>query len=79
MAALDDLKALGPRLDAVAAAIGTDTATAVANATAAANQQISTLEATATQAETDLANEVTDLTAKVATLETAVGITPPAA
>lgn len=78
MPALDDLKALEPRLDAVIAAIGNDTATAVANATAPLNQQITELQAAAATAESNLAAEVATMGGKVASLETAVGITPPA-
>lgn len=78
MAALDDLKSLEPRLDAIIAAIPNDTATAVSSATATLNAQIASLQAAATQSETELATEVANITPKVAALETAVGITPPA-
>lgn len=77
MAALDTLKALEPRLDAIAAAIGTDTATAVANAVAPLNAQIATLQSAATQTESDTQAEADTLTAKVAVIEPLVGITPP--
>lgn len=81
MAALDRLKALEPRLDAVIAAQNTDTATAVAAAVAPLNEQITQLQAAAAQSETDLGNEVDSvLTLKVVALETGAGITfaPPA-
>lgn len=78
MSALDDLKALGPRLDAVLAAVSTDTATAVAAAVAPLNDQIASLTAAAAQSETDLSGEVGVMTPKVAALETAVGIPAPA-
>ena len=88
MSALDDLKALGVRIDAVTAALPADIATAVqaqkdadAAAVKTAQDALAAAEAAATQAESDLAAEVTDLTAKVTALETAAGIpsTPPAA
>lgn len=81
MPALDDLKALEPRLDAVIAALSTDTATAVAAAVAPLNEQIATLQADATTSEAALATEVGNITPKVVALETGVGITftPPAA
>lgn len=78
MAALDLLKALEPRLDAIATAAGTDIATAVANAVAPLNQQISDLQAAADQTESDTTAEAGVLGGKVATIETALGITPPA-
>lgn len=80
MSALDDLKVLDTRLQAVAAATPNDTATAVANAVAPLNEQITALNAAAATAESDLAAEVTALTPTVVALETAVGITftPPA-
>jgi hypothetical protein len=80
MAAIDDLKALEPRLDAVIAALNTDTATAVANAVAPLNEQIASLQSAATNSEAALATEVANITPKVVALETGVGITftPPA-
>ncbi len=77
MTAIDKLKALEPRLDAIAAAIGTDTATAVANATAPLNAQITDLQAQVAQTETDVSAEADTLAAKVSTLEPLVGISPP--
>lgn len=76
--ALDKLKALEPRLDAIAGAIGTDTATAVAAATAPLNQQIAGLQAAATQTEADASAEADIITGKVAAIEPLVGIAPPA-
>lgn len=74
MAAIDDLKALDTRLQAVAAAIGQDTATAVAAAVAPLNTQISTLQGELTANESNLAAEVSALTPTVVALETAVGL-----
>lgn len=85
MSALDDLKALGPRLDAILAALPADVAAAVAaqkaadaDAVTAAQDALTAAQAAATQAESDLAAEVTVLTAKIAALETAAGVQPPA-
>lgn len=78
MAALDELQALAPRLDAIITAVGTDTATAVANATAALQQQLADATATATKTESDTQAAADVLTAKVSTLETNLGIAPPA-
>lgn len=78
MSALEDLKSLEPRMDAIITAIGNDTATAVANAVAPLNQQISDMQAKAATDESDLAAEVGNMTTKVAALETAVGISAPA-
>ncbi len=85
MAALDDLKALGPRLDAVIAALPADVANAVAAQKAAddaavtdAQNALATAQSDAATAESNLASTVTDLTAKVASLEAAAGVQPPA-
>lgn len=82
MAALDNLKALGARIDAVTALLPTDIAAAVkaqadadAAAITAAQDALATAQAAAVQAETDLATEVSDLTTKVAALEKAAGVT----
>jgi hypothetical protein len=75
MALADDINALGPRVDAIGAAFGTDIATAVANQKAtddAAN-------AATIQELADAQRAVTNLTARVAVAETAAGIAPPAA
>lgn len=77
MAAIDELKALEPRLDAIAAAIGTDTATAVAAAVAPLNEQITTLTAAAAQTEADTSAEAGVLSTKIGVIETNVGITAP--
>jgi hypothetical protein len=86
MSALDDLKALGPRLDAILAALPADVATAVAAqkaadaaAVTAAQDALTAAQAAATQAESDLAAEVATLTTKIAALETAAGVQPPPA
>lgn len=80
MPALEDLKALEPRMDAVIAAIPNDTATAVAAAVAAKDEQIDALQTAASEAESALAAEVANITPKVVAMETGVGITftPPA-
>ncbi len=81
MAALDDLKALGPRIDAVTAALPADVANAVAAqkatddaAVSAAQSALTTAQNDATTAESNLAAEVTDLTGRVTALETAAGV-----
>ena len=84
MAALDDLKALAPRLDAAIAALPADVATAVAAQKAAddaavtdAQSALAAAQNDATQAEVALQATVGDLTTKVAALETAAGVQPP--
>lgn len=81
MSALDDLKLLGARIDAVTASLPGDVATAVAAqksaddaANAATVQALADANAAATQQETQLQAVVTDLTAKIVALETAAGI-----
>ncbi len=78
MAALDQLKTYRPRLDAIAAAVGTDVATAVANATAAKDQQIADLTNAAASTEAETQTVADDIGAGIAAAETAVGIAPPA-
>lgn len=77
MSALIDLQALGPRIDAVTAALPTDVATAVAAATATLTQQLSDATAAAAKAESDLQTEVDSLTTSVAALEAAAGVPAP--
>lgn len=79
MAALDVLKALAPRIDTVTAGLGTDVSTAVANAVAPLNAEIATLQAAATQTESDTQAVADTLTTSVGALETAAGVTAPAA
>lgn len=78
LASLDELQALGPRLDAIKAAIGTDTQTAVAAAVAPLNEQITNLAAAAQAQESQTSAVASDLTDKVAGIETALGIAAPA-
>lgn len=72
MAALDQLKALGPRIDAVTAIIGaTDVAGAVAQATAPLTAQIKQLQQDADAKETAAQAVATSLTTSVGALEAA--------
>jgi hypothetical protein len=72
MSALTDLQALGVRIDAVTAALPTDVATAVA----AQKATDDAANAANVQELSDIAAEVTTLTAKVVALETAAGVPP---
>lgn len=71
MSGIDDLKALGPRLDAIQAKAST------ANADLTA--QIAQLQGDAMARESELEAVVGDTTSKVSAIETALGITQPAA
>lgn len=76
MDAIARLKALEPRLDAVIAAQGTDTSTAVDAATKPLKDQILQLQNEASQRESDFGAEVDNvITPKVVALEAGVGIT----
>ncbi len=75
MALVDDINALGTRIDAVTAALPADVATAVA----AQKATDDAANATTIQELADATGAVTALTAKVAALETAAGVPAPAA
>lgn len=76
--ATDALRALAPRIDAVANAVSTDTATAVAAAVAPLNEQINTLQGEATNVENEVAGIAGDLGNRLAAVEQKLGITPAA-
>lgn len=71
MAAIDELKALSPRLDAIKAT--------VANVTGPLQQQVVDLQAAAAAQESQTEAVASDLTGKVSDIEAALGINQPAA
>lgn len=78
MSALDDLKTLGPRIDAVTASLDTDIAAKVAAATDPLNAEIANLTGAAMAQESDTQAVAIDLMDKVSALETAAGVSAPA-
>lgn len=80
MEALDQLKTYPALIDEATAAFGTDTATAVANATAGLTQQVSDLQNAATQKEGELQTTADAIGVSVAANRTAAGLVdaPPA-